>query len=70
MVALASQEWRPIRRIILASDKTKLIRPFEIISGQVYLEINLSAKDVWVYSARLLEEFNVDKTSVSVFLGQ
>lgn len=67
---MAKDGWKPRRRIILTNDKTKLTRGFEFIKDTVYIETNLSAKDVMIYTNGLLDEFNIDKSTVSVYIPE
>lgn len=70
LLQMAKDKWSPRKRIILTNDKTKLTREFEFIKDSVYVETNLSAKDIMIYANKLLDEFNVDKSTVSVYIPE
>lgn len=69
LILMAKTEWKPRQRVVLTYDKEKLINAFEIIDG-IYIETNLNAKDIVFYSSKLLEEYNVDKSTVSVYIPE
>lgn len=70
LIQMAKEEWKPRQRVILTFVTNKLTRPYEFIKDAVYVETNLSAKDIMIYSNKLLDEFNVDKSTVSVYIPE
>ena len=69
-VEVAKTEWKPRRRVIITQKKSKLANPFELIENEVYVETNLSARDIMFYSTKLLEEFDIQKDIVSVYIPE
>ena len=70
LIAISKSNWKPRQRIILTSDPKNLTRAYEFLKDTIYVETNLSAKDIMIYSNKLLDEFNVDKNTISIFIPE
>lgn len=70
LIAISKSNWKPRQRIILTSDPKNLTRAYEFLKDAIYVETNLSAKDIMIYSNKLLDEFNVDKNTISIFIPE
>lgn len=67
---ISKDEWKPKQRVIITEDQSKLTRGYELLKDAIYVEINLSAKDITSYSVKLLDEFAVDKSKISVYIPE
>ena len=67
---LAKDNWAPAKRAILTNDKMKLHAPYEFLENKIYVETNLSARDIIRYSAKLLDEFYADKNTISIYIPE
>ena len=70
MLQISKDEWKPKHRVIITEDQSKLTRGYELLKDAIYVEINLSAKDITSYSVKLLDEFAVDKSKISVYIPE
>ena len=70
MFQISKDEWKPKQRVIITEDQSKLTRGYELLKDAIYVEINLSAKDITSYSVKLLDEFAVDKSKISVYIPE
>lgn len=68
MVSMARNNWKPRNRIIIANDKSVLKEPFEIVKNEIYVETNLSSKDIIWYSKELFNIFNFPLDLVIIYI--
>ena len=57
IIAMANNDWKPRKRIIISNSAKKLTTPYEIIKDKVYVETNLSSKDIFWYGKKILQTF-------------
>lgn len=70
LLSMASHNWSPRRRAILSKQSDLLLTPYEMIKDQIYIETNLSSKDIIFYSKELLREFNFPADLVSIYIPE
>ena len=57
-----------IKTKILSTKKDVLRRAYEFKKDEIYLEINLSAKSIWTISGHILDEFEIEREKVSIYI--
>ncbi len=70
LLQMAKNEWVPDKHKtkILSTKKDVLRRAYEFKKDEIYLEINLSAKSIWTISGHILDEFEIEREKVSIYI--
>lgn len=70
LINLSKNKYAPKQRILLSCKKEDLTAPFEVLKNTIYLETNLSANNIFMYSKTLLDEFNVPNDDISIYIPE
>lgn len=70
ILLMANDNWKPRKRIIISNEAKKLASPYEIIKDKVYVETNLSSRDVFWYGKELLKLFNFPLDLVTIYIPE
>lgn len=70
IIQMAEQDWGSRKRVVISWDKTKLNAPFEIIKNKVYVETNLSSRDIIWYAKDLLKHFEFPLDLVTIYIPE
>jgi len=70
IISMAENNWGSRKRTVISWDKSKLISPFEIIKNKVYVETNLSSRDILWYAKDLLNKFSFPLDLVVIYIPE
>lgn len=70
IVSMAESNWSPRRRIILSNSKTYLASPYELIKDKVYIETNLSSRDIIMYAKDILNALKFPADLVTIYIPE
>lgn len=70
IVAMAEENWKTRKRIVLTWDKSLLYAPFEIIKDKIYVETNLSSRDIISYAKDLLKKLEFPADLVTIYIPE
>lgn len=70
MIALAADAWKPRRRLIISSSPDEMTTPFEVLQNAIYVETNLSSRDILFYAEALITFFGIDNKRVSIYIPE
>lgn len=70
IIKMAESNWGSRKRAVISWEKSKLISPFEIIKNKVYVETNLSSRDIIWYAKDLLNLFEFPLDLVTIYIPE
>ena len=70
VLAMAEQNWGNRKRVIISWDKSLFDAPFEIIKGKIYVETNLSSRDILWYAKDILNHFNFPLDLATIYIPE
>ena len=70
VLSMAEKHWGNRKRVIISWDKTLFDAPFEIIKGKIYVETNLSSRDIIWYAKDILNHFNFPLDLATIYIPE
>lgn len=70
LLQMATDWWAPRKRVIIKNTPDGLVSAYALVEGAIYVETNLSARDIVSLSGLLLDIFNIERDKVSVYIPE
>lgn len=70
VLIMANDNWKPRKRIILSNTPQNLTAPYEVVKDKVYVETNLSSKDIFWYGKEILNFFKFPLDLATIFIPE